>query len=442
MTQHHMQVFTRQEAVAMTSKPLPGRWLTISMVLAVIGALVFIIGLFVAPDRAWRAFHANWLFFATLSSAGCVFVAVQRITTARWSREVIRLMEGYVAFLPVAFVFLLLTVLVGKNHIFPWTHEAYPVPEKATYFGPVFFTVRVIAVFGIITALSLWYIYTTVRLDVGMNPEWKGKAWADGLLARMRSGFREERREIHSTHSLQGKLAVWMVIAFGFGWSVLAWDLSMGLSLHFQSALYGWWFFMGGWLNALGLFALLTMWWRRHLGAYDLIKEVHFHDIGKLVFAFTAFWGYLTFGQYLVIWYGNLPEETHFMRLRLIAPWKALTVTSVVLVFAFPFFGLLSRTAKVVLPSLAFFAVASLSGMWLMRYIEVYPSTYGEVARAPFGLWEIGALLLYLGAWGWVYGQFMEAFPRVRATLLTSPYRDEVQVPVDPETMEPLPAHE
>ena len=442
MTQHHVPVFKREDVIAMTSRPIPSRWYTISLVLFVLGLVAFVAGLFLDPDRVWRAFHADWLLFATLSSAGVTFVAVQRITTARWSREIIRLLEGFVAFLPVALVFLLLTVFVGKGHVFNWTHEAYPVPEKAIYFGPVFFTVRVIAVFAIITLLSLWYIYTSLRLDVGMNPQWKGASWAENLRARMRTGFRDERREIHSTHSLQGKIAVWMLIAFGFGWSVLAWDLSMGLSLHFQSALYGWWFFMGGWLNALALFGLLVMAWRKYLGAYELIKEVHFHDIGKLVFAFTAFWGYLTFGQYLVIWYGNMPEETHFMRLRLIAPWKVLTVTSVVMVFALPFFGLLSRTAKVVLPSLAFFAVSSLAGRWLMRYIEVYPSLYGEVPRAPFGLWEIGVLLLYVGAWGWVYAKFMDAFPRIRATLLTSPYRDEVQVPVDPETMEPLPAHE
>jgi hypothetical protein len=442
MSLHPLPVPTRQEAVAMTSRPLSRGLYTAALALFAIGALTFIVGLFVDPHRVWRAFHADWLFFATLSSAGVVFVAVQRITTARWSREIIRLLEGYVAFLPVAFVFLLLTVLVGKNHVFPWTHEAYPVPEKAVYFDPTFFTLRVTAIFLIITLLSLWYIYTSVRLDVGMNPEWKGTSWADGIRARMRRGFGEERREIHSTHSRQGTLAVCLLIAFAFGWSVLSWDLSMGLSLHFQSALYGWWFFMGGWLNALGLFTLLVMWWRRHLGAYELIKEVHFHDLGKLVFAFTAFWGYLTFGQYLVIWYGNMGEETHFMRLRLISPWKYITVTSVVLVFAFPFFGLLSRAAKVFLPTLAFFVIASLTGMWLMRYIEVYPSTYGEIASAPFGLWELGVLLLYVGAWGWVYAHFMDAFPRVRATLLTSPYRDEVQIPVDPETMEPLPAHE
>jgi hypothetical protein len=442
MSAHTIHVPTRQEVIAATSRPLSKRLHTSLMVLFGIGLLVFIAGLFLAPDRAWRAFHANWLFFAALSSAGVVFVSVQRITTARWSREIIRFMEGYVAFLPVAFVFLLLSLFVGRNHIFPWTREAYPVPEKALYFNPTFFTIRVILVFLLITLLSLWYIYTSLRLDVGMNPEWKGSGWAQGLLARMRSGFRDERREIHSTHSLQGKLAVWLVLLFGFGWSVLAWDLSMGLSLHFQSALYGWWFFMGGWLNGLGLLTLLTMAWRRYLGAQEMIRENHFHDLGKLLFAFTAFWGYLTFGQYLIIWYGNLPEETHFMRLRLITPWKALTLTSTILVFVFPFFGLLSRYTKVVLPFLTFFAVSSLSGMWLMRFVEVYPSTFGEVPALPFGLWEIGVSLLYVGAWGWVYAQFMDAFPRMRATLMTSPYRDEVQVPVDPETMEPLPAHE
>jgi hypothetical protein len=442
MTQHHAPALTRQEVIAMTSRPIARRVYTASIALFVIGAIVFIAGLFLAPERAWNAFHANWLFFATLSSAGVIIVAVQRITTARWSREIIRLMEGFVAFLPVAFVFLLLTVFAGKTYVFPWTHEAYPVPEKALYYGATFFTLRVVGIFALLLVLSLWYIYTSLRLDVGMNPEWRGTGWAQGLLRRMRDGFRDERREIHSTHSLQGKLAVVLVMIFGYGWSVLAWDLSMGLSLHFQSTLYGWWFFMGGWLNAIGVFTLLVMAWRRYLGADELMREVHFHDLGKLMFAFTAFWGYLTFGQYLVIWYGNMGEETHFMRNRLIAPWKPFTVTSATMVFVLPFFGLLSRYTKVKLGWLTFFVMSSLVGMWLMRYVEVYPSHYGEIPSAPFGLYEIGVALLYVGAWGWCYAQFMDAFPRIRSTLLTSPYRDEVQVPVDPETMEPLPAHE
>jgi hypothetical protein len=439
---HPIRVPTREEVLLASSKPLPTALKTLFLVLGAIGALVFIAGLFLSPDRAWNAFHTNWLFFAALSSAGVIFVAVQRITTARWSRSVIRFMEGYVAFLPVAFLFLVLTLLAGRGHVFPWTREAYPNAEKALYYDGTFLTIRDIVIFGLMTLLGLWFIHTSLRLDVGRSPEW-GAAWGRSLRERMRAGFGEERREIHSTHSLQGKLAVFMVLLFGFGWTVLSWDLSMGLSLHFQSTLYGWWFFMGGWLCALTLFAMLVMAWNRFLNSADgLIEERHFHDIGKLCFAFTAFWGYLTFGQYLVIWYGNMGEETFFPRLRLISPWKWVTVAAATMVFVIPFFGLLSRAAKVFRPTLFLFAASSLVGMWLIRYIEVYPSRYGEVASVPFGLWEIGVSLLYIGAWGWCYTSFMDAFPRMRVTLMTSPFRDEVQVPVDPETMEPLPAHE
>jgi hypothetical protein len=439
---HTPREWSPEEALAATSRPLPSWIKTAVATLFGIGLVIFIVGILVAPDRAWRAFHFNWLFFFGLTNAGATIVAVQRITTARWSRHVIRFMEGYVAFLPVGFVFLLLTLFAGRNYVFPWTHEAYPSPEKATYFNGTFLTIRDIVIAGLMVVLGLWYVYTSLRLDVGRIPE-SGAKWAAGLRERMRRGFRDERRELHSTHSLQGKLAVFSVLLFAMGWSVLSWDLSMGLSLHFQSTLYSWWFFMGAWLCALTVFSLIVMAWDSRLdGADGLIQEVHYHDIGKLCFAFTAFWGYLTFGQYLVIWYGNMGEETFFMHLRLSAPWKWVTVASVILVFFAPFFGLLSRAAKVYKPTMALFALCSIVGMWLMRYIEVYPSGYGVASSLPFGIWEIGALMLYLGAWGWCYYAFVEAFPRIRVTLSTSPYRDEVQVPVNPETMEPLPAHE
>ena len=441
MSLHPVHVPTREEVVAAYTKPTPKALGTICLVLAAVGALAFIAALFIDADRAWRAYHVSWLYFTVLSSAGVMFAAVQRITTARWSRPIIRFMEGYVAFLPVAFVLLVISVLLGKHHIFPWTHETPPVHEKVVYFNAAFLTTRVLVSMLVITLLSLWYIYTSVRLDVGLIPE-AGSRWAAGLRARMRSGFGEERRELHSTHSLQGKLAVILALVFGYGWSILAFDLSMGLSLHFQSTLYGWWFFMGGWLCSLTLFTLLVMAWQRFLGAEELIRENHFHDLGKLCFAFTAFWGYLTFSQYLVIWYGNMGEETHWPRLRLIEPWVRFSVSAVIMVFFVPFFGLLSRAAKVFKPTMALFAVISLLGMFLVRYLEVYPSLYGEVKSNPFGVWEVLIALGYLGLWGSCYLAFMNAFPRMRVVLMTSPFRDEVQVPVDAETMEPLPAHE
>ena len=439
MSHEHIHVPTREEILAGTARPIPGGYRTLSIILAAVGAIVFIAGAVMGVDRVWQALLVNWLYFTTISSAGVMFVAVQRITTARWSRSIIRFLEGYVAFLPVAFLLLIL-IFIGKNHIFPWTHEALHVPEKVIYLNPAFLIPRSLIAFGIIMALSLWYIYTTVRLDVGHSPEW-GAGWAKGLRERMRTGFRDERREIHSTHSLQGRLAVFLAFAFAFGWIVLAWDLSMSLDLHFQSTMYGWWVFMGGWVAALASFTILVMAWRKYLDRYDLITEKHFHDLGKLCSAFTAFWGYLTFGQYLVIWYGNMGEETHWARLRLISPWLPITLMTVTLMFG-PFFGLMGRAAKVYLPTMALFAMFTVVGLWFHRYLEIYPSLYYKSSSAPLGLWELGVTVGYLGLWGFCYISFMNAFPRMRVTLMTSPHRDEVQVPVNAETMEPLPAHE
>jgi hypothetical protein len=440
MSHHDAHALSREEVLVGIDRPTPPILRTISLVLAVLGIIVFVIGLFVNPDRVWHALLVNWLYFTSISSAGVMFVAVQRIATARWSRPIIRFLEGYVAFLPVAFV-LLLVLLVGRHHIFWWSNQVPHIPEKRVWLNPPFFFTRVIVVYLTITLLSIWYIYLSVRLDVGILPE-AGAKWARALRERMRRGYKDERRELHTTHSTQGRLAVFLGFAFVFGWIVLAWDLSMSLDPHFQSTMYGWWFFMGGWIAALASWTLIVMAWRRHLGRYDLIQDKHFHDLGKLCFAFTAFWGYLTFAQYLVIWYGNLGEETHWMRLRLIEGWRVPTLITVGLMFVVPFFGLLSRAAKVFLPTMVFFAVSTVLGLWMHRYLEVYPSIYGVVSNIPLGIWEIGLTAALLGMWGFCYLSFMDAFPRMRVLLMTSPYRDEVQVPVDPRTMEPLPAHE
>jgi hypothetical protein len=438
---HSAPAPSRQEVVAAMQRPVSRTLQRASLALAAIGAVVFIAGVFLAPDRAWPALHFNWLFFTATASASVMFAAAQRITTARWSRPVIRFSEAFVAFLPVAFLILALEVLVGRGHIFPFFRETPTVHEKAIWLAPTFFTLRVLGVFFVMTLLSIWFVWSSVRLDVGVTPEW-GTRWARGMRERMRRGFGDERRELHSTHSMQGTLAVVLAFVWGFGWCFLAFDLSMALDVHFQSTLYGWWFFMGGMLCALMSLALLARWWRNQLNVPHFITEVTLHDIGKLCFAFTAFWGYLTFGQYLVIWYGNMAEETHFMRLRLISPWLPLTITMALLVFAGPFFGLMGKKPKIVAPWIIIFSVGSLLGMWMLRYLEVYPSIYGVASALPFGFWELAIGLGMLGLWGICYFAFLDAFPRMRVLLMTSPYRDEVQVPVDPKTMEPIPAHE
>src|SRR3954466_1987884 len=157
MSGHNPHAPSRDEVLVGIDRPSAPILKTISLVLAAIGVVVFVIGLFVQPDRAWQSLLVNWLYFTSLSSAGVMFVAVQRITTARWSRPIIRFLEGYVAFLPVAFVLLLLIVLVGRHHIFWWSNPLPETPEKRVSLTPPFFLSRVILTFLVILGLSLWY---------------------------------------------------------------------------------------------------------------------------------------------------------------------------------------------------------------------------------------------------------------------------------------------
>lgn len=444
--QHHYSPPRDQFIDVLRTKQMPDGLKKLSLGLAVAGLGLFAFGAFTGESRAWQAFLMNWLFFTVIASAGVMFVAVQRIVTARWSRGIIRFLEGFVAFLPFAAIGLLLIIFFGKGHLYPWWDKVgtgYLIAEKELYFNHGFFYLRSIGIFGALLALQLWYVWTSLRLDVGVTPEY-GASWAAGLRAKMRAGFGEERRELHSTHSLQGKLAVTMALVFAFGWCVLAWDHSMSLDYHWFSTMYGWQFFMGGWLVALMILAVLLRWWKGQFPELpELITEKHYHDVGKLCFAFTAFWGYLTFSQFIIIWYGNLAEETHWFTLRLSGVWSTTTMLAAVLTFIVPFAGLMSVKAKLWSPTMILFAASSFVGLWLSRFIEIYPSIYGSGAQTlPFGLWEVGIFLGMLGLFAWSYAQFMDAFPKARVFLMTSPYRDEVQVPVDPETMEPLPAHE
>jgi len=443
VSQHYHYPAREEIARRLAAKPVPAAIKTASLAAALLGLGVFVMGLFTNADRAWQAVHYNWLYFAVISTAGAAFAAVQRIVTARWSRPIVRFTEGFYAFVPVAFVILLAILFFSGDHIFTWAgREAVPTQEKATYLEPTFFVLRGVLLFGAIVVIQGLFIWNSVKMDVAVLPEY-GAKWAAGLRAKMRAGWSgDERRELHTQHSTQGKLAVAVIMMFVVGWCFMAWDYSMTLSLHFQQTMYAWIVFMTGWLNMIMATSLLAMWWRNHLQADDLVTMDHFWDLGKLGFAFTAFCGYISFSQYLVIWYGNMPEETHFYRLRLSGVWKPVTQLIPIFGFVLPFFGLISKAAKLYLPTFVLFAVCSLVGVYLHRYIEVYPSIYGEATSLPFGLQEIGTTIGFLGLWAFSYFSFMDAFPVMRVFMMTTPCKDEVQVPVDPKTMEPLPAHE
>jgi hypothetical protein len=190
----------------------------------------------------------------------------------------------------------------------------------------------------------------------------------------------------------------------------------MSLAPRWISNLYGVFFFMGNFLGALATLGVLTLTLRGPLGIKDKVSTKQLHDLAKLVFGFTVFWAYLMWSQFLVIWYGNLPEETYWIFYRLWGGWRAIGTAVFLLVFVTPFIGLLGARPKKYPPTFALFSLVSLVGLWLERYLEIVPSVnngHGPAISMP----ELGAAVMLLGVFLLAYGAFARKYPMVSPRL-------------------------
>src|SRR5216110_1344591 len=287
--------------------------------------------------RAWQAYHVNFMFWVGLAQGLVVFAATQKLAKGHWSGLLIRFAEAAVGFLATALV-LYVGLFLGRSHIFTWLHE--PRPDVGPWLTEKFFFLRN----GVILAALAWLSWRFVRHD--MAPD--RSELADGHPAERLAGRDQIARE-----------AAWLIVGYAFGYSLLAFDLIMSLAHKWVSNLFGAFYFMGSFLAALMALAVLTIALRRRMGLDALFSSKQQHDLGKLCFGFTVFWAYLMWAQFLVIWYGNLPEETFFIFYRLIGPWKPLGVWVFLLVFVVPFIGLLGVKHKTSSLSLTTFALVS-----------------------------------------------------------------------------------
>jgi len=378
------------------ARQFPARAFTLwGALLAVAGASVsfWVFGAGEAP-RLWQAWHVNFMFWTGLAQALVVFAATQKLAKGHWSGLVIRLAEAAAAFLWVSLA-LYLGLIVGRAHVFSWLHE--PRPDLGGWLTAKFFFVRN----GLIYLLLTWLSWRFVRHDMAPDIRELG----DGRPADRLEGRDAITRE-----------AAWLVVGYAFGYSLLAFELVMSLAHKWVSNLFGAFYFMGSFLAALMALAVLVLAVRRRMGLDALFSAKQQHDLGKLCFGFSVFWAYLMWAQFLVIWYGNLPEETFFIFYRLIGPWKPIGVAVFLLVFVVPFIGLLGVRPKKYPPALVTLALVSLTGIWLERYLEIVPSINGDAGPA-IGVPEIGVTLLFAGLFLLSYGWFGARYPMLSPRL-------------------------
>ena len=367
--------------------------------LAAAGAGAFLYGLLLGDAlRAWQALLINVLFFWGLAQAGVVLSALLQLTAARWGRPLKRVIETTAAFLPVALL-LVVVLLAGLGAWAPWAD--HPPDGRAAWLNVPFFAARELAAFLLLGGLSAAYVYQSVRPDIGLLHE-SGARPATGAARWLIAGWRGLEAERERGQRAQERLAVAVLIAYIPLFSLVAFDFVMALDSHWFSALLGGYFLTGNLTAGAALLALVAAGSRRRLGLGGHVGPRQLHDAGKLLFGLSILWAYMLWSQYLVIWYGDLPEEARFIHERMHGAWAPVTWTVFAAVFAVPFMLLLGKNLKMRPAWLAAVAGLVLAGVWLERFLLVAPSLW-EGEGLPLGLPELlvtaGAASLFVLCW-------------------------------------------
>jgi len=390
----------RTELIQKARQAPLARFMLFGAFAAGLGAIVLLLGLLSGhPERTWWAYQTNFVFWVGMAQGMVVFAATQKLAKGHWSGVIIRFAEAGAAFTAVAVV-LFVGLIIGRQYIFTWIHV--PRPEVGWWLTNKWFFARN----GAILVVLSWLSWRFVRHDTAPD------------VREVTGGEVVERTEDAARISRDAAI---LILAYAFGYSLLGYDLIMSLAGKWVSNLFGAFYFMGSFLAGLMLLAVLAIVLRRAMGLGGIYTSRQQHDLGKLCFGFTVFWAYLMWSQFLVIWYGNLPEETYFIFYRLYGVWRPVGIAVFLLVFLIPFIGLLGVKPKLFAPTMVGFALVSLLGIWLERYLEVVPAI-NDGAGPAIGLPEIGVTLFFGGlffmSWAWFASRYPIISPRLAADAL------------------------
>ncbi len=342
--------------------------------------------------RFLYAYVVGWSFIASISIGALWLVLLHHVTRSRWSVVVRRIAEAITGAFPIiwvaGFAGIMLPLLLGNTDVYYWSHpDAHnallnpTLVHKLGWLSPGPFTIRFV-IYGVIyTGISMYFSKTSRKQDDSGDPK---------LSDQMRRA------------SGPG------MILFSFTTVFFAWDILMSLAPKWYSTIYGVTFWGSACVGGFSTIALIVLWLQRNGRLVHSINEEHYHDIGKWMFTFTFFWAYTAFSQFMLQWYGNMPEETVWYKYRMFGDWQWVSIAILVGYWAFPFVFLMSRWTKRIVPSLVFFAVWQLVFHWLDMYWNAMPSYDWEGAgtalvkgplTGPIALHHVGFTVIDITVW-------------------------------------------
>ncbi len=366
------------------------------------------------PKAAWAGLLTNYMLFTQFGIVGLVFAAAANITNSTWMRPLKRLAESFTTFLPVSLV-LLVILYFGRENLWGWInhpaegHYAHAAHHKHAWLNVPFFFGRQFFMIGVFNILAIVYRRASLRPDLGAIAETNGTKIA---------GWLGLEAEVARSQTIQRYMAPVIALTYAVFWSIHSFDMIMSIDWLWFSAMLGGWQFSSGLLALWALTNLYATYFRKNAYLDDVIGNQQYHDLGKLMFGFGIFWTYLMWCQYLPIWYGNLPEETFYIILRVHQqPWRTFSLVIPFMIWLIPFWVLMPAANKKNPSISGAMALLILTGLWLERY-DLITATLSP-NKIPLGVTDLFLTLGFASAFVLVTFGFLAKNPVLP---LTDPY--------------------
>ena len=385
---------------------IPRRYSTFSFALMAVGVLSIIILLITnglsgdvhKQARFWASLLLNSVYFLMITNAVMFFICATTLAWGGWQLSFRRVTEAISACVPVLSVItfiILLAILFGGNHVlYHWADPNIAQSDEAIKHKAGFLNKGFFIVFSIITLAGWWGLGWKIRqmsrktddqpmtVDEGKRFIWNNTVWS----------------------------AVYIVLFSLSIMSTLPWLWLMSLDAHWYSTMYSWYTFASTFVAGCALITIFVVYMKNN-GYLEFTNREHLHDLGKFIFAFSIFWTYLWFDQFMLIWYANIPEETIYFKVRMQGPYRGIFFLNLIINFIAPFLILMKRSSKRNYGTITMVAVLIIFGHWLDFYQMVMPSASPD--HVPFMLVDLGIALGFIGLIMFVTSRTMASAPLI-----------------------------
>jgi len=373
----------------------------ITFSLIAIGVVVFILGLITDSRLTWANYLIVNYYFLSLSIGGLFFLLIQNITQSGWSSGFQRISEAMMSYIPYAAIFFLLTFF-GVKYLYTWAHDETVALDpllhhRVAFMNVPFFFVRMAVYF------ALWIVFIIKLRNLSLRSDLADPSDTSGIM-----------KLFHKTE-LYSKILIF-ILAITFSLSAFEWIMS--IDSHWYSTIFALKNMVAAFLHGVSVLALIVFILHRK-GYFPYLNKFHLHDFARYIFMLSIVWGYFWFAQFMIIWYGNIPEETSYYFVRWQNGWQVLFFLEIGLNWGVPFLVLLPVKTSRNLTVISAVIVILIIGQYVDLFVQVIPGITGVL---KFGWIEGGLFLGYAGLFALIVATTLS---KSKIMPVNHPYLDE-----------------